>query len=187
MKHATAAVLALVALLSVAGCSGNDEDVPEVAHIASKTPVSDPTTANQVDAYLANRRELAKCFRDNGLPDTKDPDELGQFNISVGGPNGQRALTACAALGRKTKAAPPEIQERIRAQQAASMTPAQKQFERDLASCLRENGIGDWPDPQADGTRGVPAWELPNASVARPSGLDDAVKTCNKLLGNTGE
>jgi len=182
-----AVIAGLAAALLLAGCSQGTSG-PEVASVHSPSRESAGATgdraASAVERYLDAQRKLVECFRENGLPDTKDPDELGTFEIGVGDPDVEDALTACREIGLAARNVPPEIQEQIREREAARMTPQQKEFEADLARCMHESGVPEWPDPLPDGTRGIPAWEKPGSITPEPAGLGRALELCNDQLGN---
>lgn len=177
---------AVCTLVVLAGCA-SEPATPSVASADSTSDTKERTDSgadSQVAAYFKAQRALAECFRKNWLPETKDPDELGTFNISVGNANVQKALTACRELGMKARKIPPEIMEQIRAREAARMTPEQKQFEIDLAGCMQERSILGWPDPLPNGERGIPDWDKPRSTTARPAKLAHTFDVCNNQLGN---
>ncbi|GAA1559427.1 hypothetical protein GCM10009804_15330 [Kribbella hippodromi] len=53
-----------------------------------------------------------------------------------------------------------------------------------FAQCMRENGMPDWPDPQADGSGGKRA-EAP--ASADPQKVDAAREKCKQYLPNGGD
>lgn len=179
----------LAAGLLLVGCSdeGATPQVPSIDSDAVPTAGAEPGLAAEgaeVEAYLELRQDLAECFRNNGLPDTEDPDELGVFTVQIGAPGADKALTACQELGLATREVPKVIQEQIEARRLSKITPQEKQFEIDFADCMHENGISEWPDPPASGDRPTPDWEQPDATSSAPDGLQEVMALCNRKLGN---
>jgi hypothetical protein len=119
-----------VVMLALAGCGGDRSPHPA----ASPTPsaVDDRTALLQV----------AACFRSHGYPNFPDPvqDKDGQwiFPDSAGNPQ----ASACDALKRQNKQR--QRQERPSAADMAKL--------RQVARCMREHGVPDWPDPYEDGS-----------------------------------
>ncbi|MDQ6523259.1 hypothetical protein RB608_06590 [Nocardioides sp. LHD-245] len=161
--------------------------MPSIESNAVPSAGSEPGTAverTEVETYLELRQDLAECLRDNGLPDTKDPDDLGVFTVQIGAPGADKALTACRELGLESREVPKVIQEQIEARRLSKITPQEKQFEIDLADCMHENGIAEWPDPPASGDRPTPNWEQPDTTSSAPNGLREVMELCNRKLGN---
>jgi hypothetical protein len=84
----------------------------------------------------------AQCMRENGAPDFPDPDAKGRFR-GVGheqqdDPQFRAAMEACRDLapgGEHEKLGDPAFVEQMRA----------------FSQCMRENGLPDFPDPDAQG------------------------------------
>jgi hypothetical protein len=137
-------LLAALALLALAGCSGH------AAGTASPSP-----SALSRDQVLAIGRQAAQCMRDHGIPDFPDPVVDGQGQLSLPqGPDGDRAKQEIGARPEAQRACQP-ILDRLPA--GATRGPGQYTQE-DLANllkfaqCMRRNGIPEWPDPKADGS-----------------------------------
>ena len=84
----------------------------------------------------------AQCMRQNGVPDFPDPDAQGRLrglgHEQQGNPQFQAALEACRDLapgGEHEKLGDPAFVEQMRA----------------FSQCMRENGLPDFPDPDAQG------------------------------------
>lgn len=125
---ATAALLggALVLVTALRSSSSNDE-----------TPPADP---QQALAY-------ARCMRDSGVSDFPDPDPDGRFrglsHEHQDNPKFRAAQEKCRDL------APGGEHENIG-------DPAFVEQMREFSQCMRDNGLPDFPDPDADGRlRGV--------------------------------
>jgi hypothetical protein len=84
----------------------------------------------------------AKCMRENGVPDFPDPDADGRFrgagHEAAGDPKFQAAQEACREL------APGGEHENVG-------DPAFVAQMREFSQCMRDNGLPDFPDPDAEG------------------------------------
>jgi hypothetical protein len=150
----TASLWLLVALLVAAmsacerGAESAGSGIPtagggtEAAAATSSVPAAGPVDPS--DAALA----YAQCVRDAGFPDWPDPDTDGRMRIRMGPGTGidqndprlHAAMTACQDLrpegmGGSAGAPDPEAVERALA----------------FAQCMRENGVPEFPDPDAEG------------------------------------
>jgi hypothetical protein len=98
-----------------------------------RTPAADPQ-----QAALA----YARCMRKNGLPEFPDPDPNGQFSglshEQQNTPTFLAAQQACRSL------APGGEHENLG-------DPAFVNQMRSFSQCMRENGLPDFPDPDAQG------------------------------------
>jgi hypothetical protein len=120
-----AALVVLVALLAVAACGKN----------AGKG-----TSTNSAAAEAGRR--YAQCMRDNGVPDFPDPDANGQFRGAghelQNDPKFPAAMEKCRALapgGEHENTGDPAFVDQM----------------RKYARCMRDNGVPDFPDPDANG------------------------------------
>jgi hypothetical protein len=87
-------------------------------------------------------RQFAQCMRDNGVPDFPDPEPNGEFRGQ--GHEQQNAPTFAAATETCRSLAPGGEHERIG-------DPAVVEQMREYSQCMRDNGVADFPDPDADG------------------------------------
>lgn len=133
MKHRRLATLAIIAplLIAATACSA-ESNAPEVASVK---PVGEaPTTPSTED----NTLKFAQCMREKGVEvdDSGAPptDASGASSI---GPEYIEANEECLALypGKPIVHDPADTQ-------AAN---------QELAQCMRDNGVTDWPDPLAPG------------------------------------
>lgn len=92
--------------------------------------------ADQDTADRDRAVSFAACMRENGVDDFPDPDAAGAFDygITVSGKVWTTALTACKDLQ------PP-------GSFSANRSPEQQAAALRFASCMRENGVRDFPDP----------------------------------------
>jgi hypothetical protein len=155
MKRILIAALAAATALALASCRGDSDDGEGVA-TAGGAPTSSATGNNSDagadDGDMAEKmRKFAACMRENGI-DMPDPevDSEGRVRMQIGqGPN--------------EGGTPPDREKFEAAQQACKqylpnggeppkMDPEQVEQARQFAKCMRENGVPDFPDPQADGS-----------------------------------
>jgi hypothetical protein len=84
----------------------------------------------------------AQCMRENGVPDFPDPNAEGRFRGLVheqqDDPQFRAATEACRDL------APGDEHEKLG-------DPAFVEQMREFSQCMRENGLPDFPDPDAQG------------------------------------
>jgi hypothetical protein len=131
---------------------------------------------------LAIGRELAQCIRDHGIPGLPDPSvENGRLILPSGStdniPQGQgdAALAACRSIvDRLPASALGDKGDPSR----APLGPGDLAKLRQLAQCLREHGLVDFPDPQADGV-----FDLTGTSMAqegKSQRMRDAFEACKQ-------
>ena len=93
------------------------------------------------DRLEAGKR-YAQCMRDNGVPDFPDPDPSGEFrgagHEQQDDPKFRAALEKCQALA-------PGAEHRN------TRDPAFVEQMRRYSQCMRDNGVPDFPDPDASG------------------------------------
>ncbi|WP_144120822.1 hypothetical protein [Catellatospora sichuanensis] len=119
----------LVAVLTACGPGGSET-----------TGEADAGTAGLWDAYDKQKQNLATCLNEKGLAEVRylGHDNLMEFS---GLPEGDLTpdLIACfekwPALDRPVQDTP------------AKPTEEQLREGREIAKCMRENGVPDWPDP----------------------------------------
>ncbi|GEM_PF-701177 len=144
---------AAVAVITLAACSPGGSG-------GSADP--SPTTMSDADV-LALGKDVAQCFRDNGIPEFPDPivDNNGQLQL----PNNmetqletlysqqvlEQAQQACQSLFDRL----PESAiggENSVSDDPRAPGPGDVEALRKWAECARQNGIPDFPDPKADGS-----------------------------------
>ena len=134
------------ALFLLAGCGGHNST-------SSPSPSSTPGKDAQKAAYT----QLAACLRTNGQANFPDPVQDAQgnwgFPASVGKPN---VPAACEALYRQTRSTNESIAGKPPS--VVDMTTL-----RAFATCMRQNGLYDWPDPTSDGHFALPGRYAPPA------------------------
>jgi hypothetical protein len=141
MRTRTVATLVLLLALAAAGCNRGTGNGSRIA--TAQNGEVKPTTSASAPAMDDEEAMLkyAQCMRENGVPDFPDPQD-GQQKIAVNEENAsafQAAQEACKKFmpggGPGAHKPQPEEIERL----------------RQLAKCMRENGVPNFPDPNADG------------------------------------
>jgi len=115
----------------------------------------------------------ARCMRDNGVPNFPDPDADGRFrglgHEQQDNPKFRAAQEACRDL------APGGEHEKFG-------DPAFVEQARTFAQCIRDNGVPDFPDPDAEGrSRGVGHEQQDNPKFRA------AQEACRQKLPGGGE
>jgi hypothetical protein len=109
---------------------------------ATPTGGARPSGSSDTQRELAGWKEVAKCYRQHGVPNFPDPVVGSNGEVQVPGMQVPAAAkTACAPIMRQlagTKSLP-------------SYSPAQMDQLRKLAQCFRAHGVADWPDPDSNG------------------------------------
>jgi hypothetical protein len=143
LRTALVFVVAVAAVSLPAGCGGGSGD-PAGGASATSTP----------DA-VSSLREVARCYREHGYPSFPDPtqDEHGNWNFpesadDVPTPPACRDL----AMQAKREMASSRVDPKGKPVSAADMAKL-----REFARCMREHGLADWPDPDADGAFPLPS------------------------------
>jgi hypothetical protein len=157
---ATVAAAALIGAVVLTACGSSSSDDP--ASAADQAPT----------AALDQARKYAQCIRKNGVPDFPDPDPNGEFS-GVGHDQDDPALRAAQEKCRDL--APGGEHENFG-------DPAFVEQARQFAECVRDNGVPDFPDPDADGRfRGVGHEQQDNPK------FQAARETCREKLPGGGE
>ncbi|MGC4876884.1 hypothetical protein ACLQ26_11580 [Micromonospora sp. DT43] len=167
-------MLAIPVLLALAlpACGAGGDDGGGVATAggttaeatASGTPVSDS------DRQLA----FARCMRENGV-DMPDPEPGARPNFRFGADVDQQ----------KVQAAMEKCQDKLpNGGQGPQLNPEQAEQMRALAKCMRENGVPDFPDPDAEGRLRVGTGD--NAINIGDPALRAAMEKCRQLAPQLG-
>jgi hypothetical protein len=159
-RAAVGAGLVVVLLLAgLAGCS------------ASGGSAGATTTTSGQQAAAAVWRELVRCARANGMPNLPDPqiDSNGRASFPNGTPKPTTSVRrACQSIYDRLPASARGDEER---------PPADMQALLRYARCMREHGVADFPDPDAQGFFRAPAGATdPNSPVFKR-----AMQACRQL------
>jgi hypothetical protein len=136
--------LVLLAMLAVAGCAGPDNDdgggIATANGGAMPTPTASASaTVNDKDAPI----KFSQCMREHGLPWFPDPDpDSGGLKMKM--PKGQDKAKVDAAMEACKKLTP-------NGGEPVKMDPQAIEQARQMAKCMRENGVPNFPDPDANG------------------------------------
>jgi hypothetical protein len=140
---------ASAALVTLAACSGGS---------GGSTDAAGPSSAMSDAEILKVGKQLAQCYRDNGVPSLPDPivknsrlvlpdralerlDE--QYSEQVLAQSRQ----ACQTIAGKLPQSALQSEEDVE-----TVGPEDVNALRTYAKCMRDNGIPEWPDPKADGS-----------------------------------
>jgi hypothetical protein len=161
LRGATAAVGIALVVVVVAGCS------------ASGGSGAATTTSGQ-QAATAVLREFVRCARANGMPNLPDLrlDSNGQVSVPEGTPEPPKSVErACRSIWERLPASATGDRGR---------PPADMQALLRYARCMREHGMADFPDPQADGRFPLP----PSLRGGKTPQFLRAMQACRQLNPN---
>ncbi|BCY06091.1 hypothetical protein [Actinoplanes sp. L3-i22] len=137
----TRTILALGVLLAAitAGCAKPAASDPGVATAQSAAPGASPTASRTEDPDAPLK--YSKCMREHGMTWFPDPSN-GQLSVrvpdSVKKEDFNKAEQACRQWAPNGENAPKPSAEDL-------------EIARQMAKCMRENGVPNFPDPQPDG------------------------------------
>ena len=138
--------LSLLLLVAAAGCAkpADSDGVATAGNGAS--PTASPSAAAGFDKDAGLR--LAQCMRENGVPNFPDPQlqEGGGTRLIM--PEGVSPQDADAAMQKCKQYAP-------NGGTPPKLNPEQVERARQMAKCMRANGVPNFPDPGADGRLSV--------------------------------
>ena len=162
-RAAVAVAVGVVVLLVVglAGCSAS-----------GGAGAATTTTSGQQDA-AALWRELVRCARANGMPNLADPqiDSNGRADFPDGTPDPPASVRrACQSIYDRL---PPSARD------DNDRPPADMQALLRYARCMREHGVADFPDPDAEGNFRAPAGST-GPGPKSPS-FQRALQACRQL------
>jgi hypothetical protein len=149
--------------LAAAGCSSGSAAAPASATSPSASPGA--ATTGYDAQVLAIGRQFAACARSHGVPNFADPavqnGDLTFPNTSKTDVEAAQEQADCVPILRQVPPRPADYQP---------PPPETLQHMRQFARCMREHGIADWPDPNANGT--FPIRGTPLGAIAAYSGGD---------------
>ena len=133
------------------------------------------TTTSGQQAASAVLREFVRCARANGMPNLPDLrlDSNGQVSVPEGTPEPPKSVErACRSIWERLPASATGDRGR---------PPADIQALVGYARCMREHGIADFPDPQADGRFPLPA----SLRQGKTPSFVRAMQACRQLNPNS--
>lgn len=177
-RAALAPVLGLLLLATAAACGGDDSGDGVASAGGSGDSITDDGDSDSGGGGGGGdvpeedtRLEFAKCMRENGVEEYPDPDPnsntftmKGPEEYGVDKETFDAALDACKDL-TPGGGEPPEL------------TADDIKKLREFTQCMREEGIEDMADPEADGSLSVPEGITPNDSE-----FQAAMKECRDLI-----
>lgn len=172
---------AVALALALAGC-GSSDDGDKVATAGSPTAKvsasGSPKASSDPDDALSEMLRYSQCMRENGVPSFPDPVTDGKGGMDLGLPPGvdkqsvEAAEKVCKQYlpnGGENKPVDPEIAKK----------------NRELAKCMRENGVPNFPDPGPDG--GLAIQNDPGSGLDPSNPVFDAAsKKCNLMPPGEG-
>ncbi len=145
-----------------------------------------PTTMSDADV-LTLGRQVAQCFRDNGIPNFPDPlidnhhlilpnDAESKMQDQYPQQALEQAQRACQSLFDQL----PESAIRGEGSSGDADTPGPADVDalRRWAQCVRENGFPEWPDPKSDGS--FPLRGTPLEAEGKSDRLIQAAQACQQ-------
>jgi hypothetical protein len=170
MRTRTVAALALMSALVVAGCGRTASNDPQVATAQTSTakPSSSPSvsTSDDPDAPV----KFSQCMRDHGLTWFPDPSD------------GKLAVAEPPGVDRSKVEAAQKACKQYLPNGGEAPKPSAEDLERsrNLAKCMRENGVPNFPDPQPDGGLAIDSSKL-GTGPGDPT-FDKAEQACSKYI-----
>lgn len=135
-------VLPAMLALALTGC-GTPAEGDQVATAGGANGAEPTASTSAVPVNDADRQlKFAQCMRENGV-DMPDPDPAEKGRVRIGG--GDDPGKAQAAMEKCRQFLPGGGEGR-------KLNPEQAEQMREMARCMRENGVPNFPDPGADGT-----------------------------------
>jgi hypothetical protein len=136
--------------------------------------------ASQRQQMVDASRSLIACLRQNGYPNAPDPtfDDHGNPSFPPGSEaNLPTSVDLAPAACHRQVQRVLSLQRNDNNGGNGGPTAADRRLGRQLAQCLRQHGLTDWPDPNSDGTWTMPP-DLQNKNPATAS----AMQHCNQYL-----
>jgi hypothetical protein len=170
-------ILALGVLLTAAAAGCGGPAVGDQVASAGGTP----TASGAAASAAADQRDedaplkFAQCMREHGMTWFPDPQPGGGIQIKI--PKGMDKEKFDAAMEACKKWAP----------DGGDHGPADPQMleqARQMAKCMRENGVENFPDPQPDGSLRVDGGKV-GMGPGDPT-FDKAEQACSKFMPGAG-
>jgi hypothetical protein len=169
MRWTTWALTALAIVAVGAGCGGN-----------RSSSGKHPAASSGVNTTRAKAVKFAQCMRANGAGAFPDPDASGALTIDAVA-NGSSLDTSSAAFEHALSACKDLEPAGFTGHQRS---PREQQAALAFAQCIRDNGVGDFPDPGPDDpmidTRRIP-------SSGTPAGMSILHAAMQKCRGSAAE
>jgi hypothetical protein len=169
MKRTTIALAVFLAMTSAA-CAQSTKSDPQVASAqkgtASAGPSASASASEDPDAPL----KFSQCMRAHGITWFPDPAD-GKMSVHI--PKGTDPKKMEAAQEACKQFAP-------NGGEPPKMSAEDLQQARDMAKCMRENGVPNFPDPDPDGGIRIDGSKI-GTGPGDPT-FDKAEKACDKYM-----
>lgn len=158
-----AVLVAAAVALTISACGGSSSD--DTGSAASPAGAPDSETAV----------EFSECMRENGVPEFPDPEE-GRFKI-IGKPGGGGLDPSSPQFQEAQEAC-----QQYAPQMSKGGAPSEEMKEGilEMAECMRENGIPDFPDPDFSG--GGFQLKLPQGVDPESPQFKEAQEACGDII-----
>jgi len=153
------------------------------------SPAASPSAMSDAE-ILAIGKQIAQCFRDNGVPDFPDP-LVDKRKLTLPQEAAQnleqrysqqileQAEQSCETLMNRLPEGAVKSDEQVDGDRdPREPGPGDVEALKKFAQCLRENGIPEWPDPKADGS--FPLKGSPLADEGKSERFGRAVGMCEQ-------
>ncbi len=172
-------VVVAVAGIALTGCDSARREAQVATAGGTPTAAAAAATADTVVAYVEGVRAYVKCLRADGVQVT-DPDSKGRYTLEgdlgllKSDPKFVATQEKCRDL---LSPVPSGLQDR------PARTLEEIKTARDYATCMRENGAADFPDPGPDGylpdrNPGKQTWDQTTEGARR------ATRACASIIGD---
>jgi hypothetical protein len=179
MRPKTWAVAALAMVVISAGCGGTRSSG---GNDTAATPGTVSSGVNSTATARAKAVKFAECMRTNGVGAFPDPDASGALTIDAVA-NGSSVDTSSAAFKQAVSACKDLEPSGFTGHQRSSQ---EQEAALEFAQCVRDNGVGDFPDPGKDEPL-VDTTRIPSSN--RPGGmtiLNAAMHKCGQYASAAG-
>lgn len=130
------------------------------------------TSAQPSSSSAADVEQLlqyAQCIRENGYPEFPDPSLDGRLQIRL-------ELGSAAKFQAAQQACRDKVPSGMSTLNQQEMTPERMEMLIGFSRCMRDNGVGEFPDPNSQG-----AFEIVSSSLdIRSAQVQGAMQTCRE-------
>ncbi|BBH66456.1 hypothetical protein ACTI_31410 [Actinoplanes sp. OR16] len=163
---------AALVLLSIglSGCAATAADSPDVATAQSAAPGVTSSPSASTDGK-ADPVKYAQCMRENGMTWFPDPDSDGRMTVAVPRTVDQEEMKKAEQACREWSPMNGEKPQ---------LSAEDLEKARQMSKCMRENGVPNFPDPNADGSLEINGDEL--GTGPGQEAFDSAEQACSQYL-----
>jgi hypothetical protein len=161
----------LLLTAGLAGCGGGG---------TTGVPTANGSASAGAGGAVDEREQALKfgqCMRDNGVPNFADPAFSGNGGMSIDAPEGSDPVKIDAAMKLCKQFLP-------NGGEPQKIDPQRLELLRQLAQCMRDHGVKDFPDPTDQGL--APDGNNPAFSPNNPT-FAAAQQACQGIVPNDGE